>query len=451
MNAAVTKSRSPLGAAKRGRGARGAGRSAPAASRRSGAVPDIEWFDSAIRKLVDGIHAPPASRVERIWPDKDGQVRIEWTVCDASGARHSVFGVPLDVKYREERSRGRIAKNGICGLRFALEDRELLLHVADTDPKLPHLRDCLDCDAMAARLAEFGLLQTRKSSRPRLRTLILAHKPGRRAAIAYEASDSRRLKWVGKTYRDARAARIADWSRQVARQLSESGDSLRLPAVVGVDESRKLLINQWCDGEAGDARPVEPGPRLKRVARILAALHAVRVDGLPAFSIDEELAIAKRWTKFLRQFDPIAADRAAALFDKLEKCARQVGTQRPCTIHRDFFEKQIIWTRRGPVLLDLDTLTLGNPALDVGNFIGHMLLNRAQAGKSIDDLQQLARAFVSHYRDAGGAVDNENVAFFWASSLVRGGAIHTLRDTTRRFAPAIWAQAERLLAGKVRL
>lgn len=388
-------------------------------------------------------------RVERVWPDKDGRVRFEWTIRGAHGRRFSIFAVPWDPKFKECIVRGRLTQDGIVGLRAALPSPGYYVHAADTDPRLPQLAQCLDPEAMSGRLLEMGAIRRSGRSSPRVRPRLLAHKPGRRAAILYEISNASPRRLVGKTYRDDRAARVADWSRQVAEQLAGRGARLRVPEVVGVAPELRLCVSAWCAGEPGDRSPIEAGTRLNQIAQALAALHAIGMAGLPEFSPREECAIAERWATLLQSQAGHLATTMKRNCKHLVEWSQRLAPFAPGTIHRDFYEKQLIWSRGGPCLLDLDTLSHGDAALDVGNFIGHMLLNRATGQQSLACLPELAREFVGAYRQAGGIVESENVLFYWASSLVRGGAIHALRDATRAYAPAMWELAARIMKGRV--
>ncbi len=49
-----------------------------------------------------------------------------------------------------------------------------------------------------------------------------------------------------------------------------------------------------------------------------------------------------------------------------------------CTIHRDFYDKQLIVDGDSVALLDFDNLAIGDRAQDYGNFLGHCRLRQLQ-------------------------------------------------------------------------
>ncbi|MBI5865823.1 MAG: phosphotransferase, partial [Planctomycetes bacterium] len=317
-------------------------------------------------------------------------------------------------------------------------------------PRLPHLAECLNRTTMTCRLEALGFPHDSDDAAPRVQARLLAHKPGRRAVILYEIAGEARARLVGKTYRDDRAMRVVEWSRQLAAQFAERGAPVRVPQPLGLDRALKMSLSRWCGGR-GENATNRLGPRFSKTAEILSALHDAVVGGLSPFTAEDECMIAARWSKLLRRFEARRADRAERLTERLIAWSRRLSPVPPRTIHRDFYEKQLIWAGRLAHLLDLDTLCAGDPALDIGNFMGNMLLDRASAGLSIRELPALADAFVADYRRTGGAVDSEHAGFYWAASLIRGGAIHSLRDATRAHVRSMWDMAESLLDGGIRV
>ncbi len=77
--------------------------------------------------------------------------------------------------------------------------------------------------------------------------------------------------------------------------------------------------------------------------------------------------------------------RLAAACDRL---GATLPEPKACGIHRDFYSDQVIVHGNRLYLLDFDLYCRGDPALDVGNFIGHMT---EQALRELRDFTGLAK------------------------------------------------------------
>ena len=115
-----------------------------------------------------------------------------------------------------------------------------------------------------------------------------------------------------------------------------------------------------------------------------------------------------------------------------------------CTIHRDFYDKQLIVDGERVALLDFDNLATGDRAQDYGNFLAHCRLRQLQEPHNSQNINNGAMQFAA-------AVDNidetfgRRVAWWQAATLLRLGIIYLLRPRWRHiFEPLTEAAAERL-------
>lgn len=382
-----------------------------------------------------------AIRVERCWPDGDGRLRYEWRVRVGPGEELCVFGVPPREKSATHFAVQRCP--GALRLCAPWPAAGLLLHTSDRDPRLPHLAGCLDASAMAARLSPL----VAGDGAIRVVATLLAHKPGRRAAIRYDlhCGERRVARFAGKTFRDGRGIAMCDRHARVNCAFADAGLALRVPAPLAYHDDLRLVLMEWVDGRTSQTGALLPTAALTRAVDLLSAFHRIELSGLSPFTPRDELAIARRWVAALRVAQPEAASDGEALLASLTDFAASLDDVEPCVIHRDFYEKQLVWRRGTTVLLDLDTLALGDPALDLGNLIGHLHLHHAEAGRPTGELPAVGRRLLRRYQRGNPRISERNVRFYWVSSLLRGGAIHRLRDATRRHADGMWEAASRLL------
>ncbi len=116
----------------------------------------------------------------------------------------------------------------------------------------------------------------------------------------------------------------------------------------------------------------------------------------------------------------------SALADVQSRLAGLVPPTSSSLIHRDLHDKQILVDDDGVVgLLDLDTLAIGDPALDVANLLAHLELRVLQGQGSLDGARVAADAFLEGYRPAPELM--ERVVTYVATSRLRLACVYAFR------------------------
>lgn len=399
----------------------------------------VEWPDDRRPRDVD---------VERCWPDRHGGFSFEWSFRLGDRNRHAIFGHVSSAYSSDggpDRTHAVVTPDGVRGVRVRAADRNLLIHSPDCDPRLRGLSECLDADRMASRLGGYWAdsppaAEARSDS---ICCRLLGYRAGRRAAIAYRrlGLNGSGLSLVGKIRRRRGGSSPAERNAGLNEQLAWfTNRRVRVPAVVGevpdlhmtlAAEARGRLFGDGGHSFAADSM---------RCMDALAALHNTRMD-LPAFSARDEFAVVRRWYEALRLMDPAAAARTESIVDRLERLAEGCPDTRHDTIHRDFYERQLVFASRSTTIVDLDTLAVGDPGLDVGNVLAHLLLATLSAGRSRSDFESLAAALTQRYESVRQTLDRESLAFYSASAAFRVGAVHALRTRTREYSPLLFTFA----------
>lgn len=375
-------------------------------------------------------------RIERCWPGRDGMYLFEWSF-EADGVRARLYGrcVPneTDGEVAGEHEPATSRSVQIYRDRPTLTRRircwqsrwRTTVFSSDRDPGLPHLSACLDpAEAIAvARLLPRGKALAAAE--------LLAYKPGRRATIQYtKRSAGNRgaaTHAAGKTFRDQRGARLLELHRQARSQLKDIGATLTVPAPLGYIKPLRLAVVEWIDVNAGGQRRLSTGDYVAS----LADLHRIEVDDLPTHTTDKECAVIRQWHEHLQIMRPADADRAWPLVAELCERGVSIGEAQPCVIHRDFYERQLLAGDKGPVLIDLDTLAIGDRCVDLGNLAAHLALSRLACGERVRSAP-LCEEIADLYERCGHAVDRGRLAYFAAASMFRVAAVHAVRTATRR-------------------
>jgi len=391
---------------------------------------------------------PRAVWIERAWPVGESAFRFQWSFEIGSGRRRSLYAVPLTRRDTTEPSNTNAGRrrDAARGVWCPVPEYQLLIHSPDRDRGMPQMRTCLDSNAMLARLQKHA---SGRRAWDRVRCDLVGFKPGRRAAIRYDCrngSASHSARFIAKSHHRRPAPDSAAMLARLREGLrSETRGRVDVPRAVEYCDDIHTTLFAWQPGRgAADGKGLTPR-RAREAMQALAALHRVELAGLGTFSVEQELKIARRWLSALRLARPELADRGAALLGRLDRLSKTIDARLCTTIHRDFYEKQLIWSKNHIAILDLDTLVRGHPALDLGNFLAHYYLHRLHSGVTARQFGETALALCDAYEHAGGRIIRTAAAFYCASALVRGGALHALRTTTQHFSARLWRLADAIL------
>ena len=245
-------------------------------------------------------------------------------------------------------------------------------------------------------------------TRPRHR--LVAHRPERRAVIRM---DDRFLKLV----RPGRQATLALRAR-MAEQIG-----LRVPRVIAEDPAMGSLITQALPGRPltellVGASAIEA---CRAAGRSLAALHATAIPtespdvGLELHGPTAELAVLDRWCRHARDHD---------LWTGPVEVPRLSQPVRWSLVHRDFHDGQLIMDGDRVGILDFDLLAIGDPALDLANFLAHLRL-RAEQGL-LSDPEAAVAATLEGYRPDHAV--RAAVPGYLDAATVRLRAVYAFRD-----------------------
>jgi hypothetical protein len=403
-------------------------------------------------------------RVERCWPvgaNSPLGFVLEWSF-RAKGRRHSVYGecgtrrrirhrpelVCKEISGKNHASRGPvITAEGLRGLDVEVEGTDLVLRSPDQDELLPQMSVCLSGKRMGPRLRAFGLrTETSGGFGHRLRCRLGGYRPGRRATVRFKMGESA-THLCGKTFRDDRGQKVIERHLRVSEQLRRRcGGRVRVPAPVGFDHELNMALFVWMPGVRAETVGHGADALLHAAVEVLSHVHELPRTDHVGFGPEDEFAVVDRWRKCISRLIPDAAEEADALADQLEAASKLVCIKENTTIHRDFYEKQIILGPQCITLLDLDTLASGDVCVDLGNFIAHLLLRELSARGRVEAFDVLADRFLNGYEAHRGRIDRANLAFYTASSLFRLGAVHALRTLTAPYRGILWHTARQALA-----
>jgi aminoglycoside phosphotransferase (APT) family kinase protein len=261
----------------------------------------------------------------------------------------------------------------------------------------------------------------------------------------------------GKVYTDALGPRsFATLQRLWGNGFGpESAD--RVPEPLGFCVEENLVLMSAAHGVPLDAllleQPIERVlPAVRAAGRWLARLHNSTPEGLapePACNRVKVFEVADRLGK-------AAAGQPAELrlfLDLLQRLRTLAPTDRVAvvTTHGQYSPANVFVDGPDVTVIDVDRLSVSDPAKDVGMFLFRATCLRAKATDMASETERIGRAFLDSYREhAGRPLENllYYTALFFLNRFAKCAKDHAPGDRVRRQAEALHLDRfERCFAG----
>jgi aminoglycoside phosphotransferase (APT) family kinase protein len=140
------------------------------------------------------------------------------------------------------------------------------------------------------------------------------------------------------------------------------------------------------------------------------------------------------WTARLERLAEACARAAAGL---------EAGVS--ALIHRDFYPDQVMIAGDRLHLLDLDLCAVGDPALDVGNFVGHLVEQALRQHGDAGALDEPAAALVDRFAARAGRAAAAAVEVYATLTLARHAWLSTQLPDRQGTTPMLLDLCERRL------
>ena len=331
-------------------------------------------------------------------------------------------GMPLEL---EDGSAG----SGRAGLRAARLDPatgQVTLLEPGTDPRLP---------ALARVLAQHPS------------GTVVSHRPGKRAVVRLEGGGGGEVGEGGARYvkivRPGRAARLLD---AIGRSAAFDGP-FRTARVLDADDDT-VTFAALAGHLLHDGLPTADGIWRRAWRETLEAWAAAvqssrnRLGTMAVHGPSAEAEVLEAWGERADAVDPAGAGvrgRATALARR--ELLRLGEVEQPALIHRDLHDKQVLWDPcAGPALLDVDTATAGDPALDAANLRAHATWRELQ-GIWTEEQAAVVREEI----DRAGArrgICPETLASYESGTIARIACVYAFRPRWRAAARALAASLD---------
>ena len=312
------------------------------------------------------------------------------------------------------------------------------------DPAMSTLAAALDPAEVRRRFRGRLRRVTGENGLPRLRTIrVTRYKPGRRCVIEYDLEVERpdaapeMVTLIGKV----RRLRSGKSGYRLLSALWEAGfgadsaDGITVAEPIGVVPEFRMWLQRKVQGQVATDLLAAPGGE-DLVRRIAEAAHKVHRAGVLAkrrHTMNDELRILHERLPSVARSEPRWAWRIQRLLDACDRLGAGTLEPEPCGIHRDFYADQVIVAGPRLCLIDFDLYCEGDPALDIGNFLGHI---REQSLRSLGDPEALADlevAMEEQFVELAGERTRPAVRAYKLLTLARHVQLSTLFPERRPF------------------
>lgn len=409
-----------------------------------------EFFAAHLERLVPGAESVESCRVPRVFPRNDDSYIVQYELQlrsgDGGGSTRTILcGLSCSARDGAYRAEAAGYDPRHC---VSHPDIGLTVPIFPFDPGLPALADLWDSARTPGLLARLASTPSGLASDPAAVTrTVLGYRLGRRCTLALSGSSHAAgdcsFELVAKVAPPQKIARVMETVARLERAgwSSTRADGMTIPAQLGTDATIGVILMERAPGVSlhellGQADFL---PACAAAGRLLRRLHDLKGSWVTskAHTGAAELADLAVWTRRLCTIFPSCASLVEEVHDMLGAHAvpgpkrAEVGP-----IHRDFYDKQVLYTKGRTTLLDFDNMSPGDRAQDVGNFLAHLELRRMQQAESGPAIAAAKAAFI----DAYGQCDERfsgRVMWWQAATFLRLACLYALRPRWRHLTPEL--------------
>ena len=261
----------------------------------------------------------------------------------------------------------------------------------------------------------------------------LAQRLGRRCVLRFVREGGTGVIARLATASSGKALRSHDLTGRLRAALGRHADA-GAPRPLAWSEQWSVSLIEDLPGRAVTLREPGAAADLARVGAALARLHGVDLEVAVHHGADEECALLERFATLPGQVEPALAPQLRNSLGTVSRSLRALPPVSPRLCHRDFHEKQVLLGEHEAWIIDFDTASMGDPALDLGNLVAHLDLAGLVHGA---DARALTRAFLDGYAATGAPLDPGRVQVWRRATLLRLACINALTTRGRALVPAL--------------
>ena len=328
------------------------------------------------------------------------------------------------------------------------------------DSRMPFLAQALDPAEVERHLLEQLAGRRGAPERVAVRAIrTVRYKPGRRCLIEYDLEVTRPdapaeiVTLVAK----ARARGADNTTFRLLQGLRDRGfddaspDGISVPEPVAVILELGLWLQRKVRGTAATAQLAAPnGVALAR--RLAEAVHKLHHAALPSrrrHTMADELRILHQGLGALAHRRPEWTRRLERLLRACDRLGAATPPQPLRGIHRDFYPDHALLDGERLYLLDFDLYAEGDPALDIGNCVGHITEQSVRARGDPGALADRETALEDRFVELAGEPARQAVRAYALLTLARHVYLSTQFADRRAITATLLELCEQRLGGAI--
>ena len=299
-------------------------------------------------------------------------------------------------------------------------DPHTVCRMLPNDGALRRLRWWLDPRKLKRSLGSLAETGRRISGRG-TSVQILRYKPRRRVVLRVDLATGTRRRPLLVRYSTHSSHGNAG---RLAHHLRCHG--VAVPAPIGQFEDGHVTVDSFVRGTALRSA-VHSGARIdaSELAAAVHRFHRAPPREAPGRTSLDDLSNARAGLRVLTSLNPASADVARSVADALERTMPEPNAS-PVLRHGDLHADNVLVSPDGVLFVDLERISLGPAAADLGQLHGHAIAAERHRGPAPASLLELTRAAIDDYRRTGGSVDPSALSWYTALALTEQ-AVLTLR------------------------
>ncbi|MFQ5560802.1 MAG: phosphotransferase family protein [Nitrospinota bacterium] len=311
-------------------------------------------------------------------------------------------------------------------------------------------------DALTPEIVENGLKEgmNQTLNDPRILAIrVIRYKLLRRCLIEYDVLESgssgfsKPVTLIGKIRcrgLDIRPYLVQNqlWTRSFG---PESKDNFLVPEPLGIIPDLHMLVYKKVDGiPATKLLSSERGDIVARqAARAAFKIHNCSVSPHRVHTVSDEMKILIDKLPTVAKEVPELKNRIQSILHVAAKLAASIAKPVLRPVHRNFYSDKILIGEKNTHVLDFDLFCLGDPALDIGNFIGHVIEQSLRTFGNPEALSRASNAIRDEYLKISGQSSARSIDAYTLLTLVRHIYISTLFQERRHFTETLLEFCER--------
>ncbi len=227
----------------------------------------------------------------------------------------------------------------------------------------------------------------------------------------------------------------------------DSEDGISIPEPMGFIPEFNMWLQKKVPGIPA-TRLLTESDGVSLAGKIAAAIHKVHQTGISpkrSHTMADELRIIHERLPRIIDMNPAWARRVDLILHACDRLGATVPVTSPMVIHRDFYSDHALINKDRLYLIDFDLCCKGDPALDMGNFLGHIIEQSLRMYGDINTMRYQEKALEKQFLQLAGKRFRISLHVYKTLTLVRHIYISTRIPERRPFTEPLLVLCEKRL------